>query len=705
MPPRRRAGSTWHELVGTRLSPASELGQVPRPHRDIIDIMTSLRPQATFEQSLREAQGALRAGNAGTAERRLRALDASFPGEASCRWLLGVALLDQGKIPASVATLEAVLARVPEFADARVTLARAYLRAGRAAPAREEVRRVLEKMPHHHLAWLAYGDVLVDLEQYADARLAFERARLTDPYLERVREATAALAADDRKTAERVLRLILRADASHVAALCGLAALSIAADKPRDAERLLHHARKQSAHHPLIWRELGQTLMKLGRLEEADAAANRLIEIEPENPQNWITIGAVSSRLMRQERALEAYEQAARLEPAEVRLRMTIGHIHKTLGRRTESEAAYKAALAMDPGVAEAYWSLADLKNYAFSDAEMAAMQRLLAHDRLERSNAAQLHFALGKAFEQRQQYADAFAYYARGNALRRLDAPFDIEHFERRTARIRAFFDTEFFGKRAGSGDPSTAPIFIVGLPRSGSTLIEQILASHSRVEGTMELPNIINITHQFDDIAASRDGYPETVGSAPAGLLTALGSRYLEETAPLRSGRAHFIDKLPNNFSHVGLIHAILPQATVIDARRHPMDCCFSTFKQHFAEGQTFSYDLADLGRYYRCYLSLMDHWDAVLPGKVLRVQYEDLVRDPEANIRRLLDYCRLPFEAACLSFHQTRRSVRTASAEQVRQPIYTSGVGHWRQFERELEPLREALGDSLARFEHLR
>jgi hypothetical protein len=383
---------------------------------------------------------------------------------------------------------------------------------------------------------------------------------------------------------------------------------------------------------------------------------------------------------------------------------MSIGHIYKTLGRRNESEAAYKAALAMDPALADAYWSLADLKNYSFSDTEIAAMQHLLTNDQAERSAAAPVYFALGKAFEQREQYADAFAYYARGNALRRLDAPFDIEHFERRTARIRTFFGKDFFADRAGSGEPDPAPIFIVGLPRSGSTLVEQILASHSCVEGTMELPNIISITHQFDDMVASRDGYPETVGTAPVGLLTALGSRYLEETAPLRTGRERFTDKLPNNFSHVGLIHAILPNATIIDARRHPMDCCFSTFKQHFAEGQTFSYDLDDLGRYYRCYLSLMDHWDAVLPCKVLHLQYEDLVRDPEANIRRLLDHCGLPFEASCLDFHQTRRSVRTASAEQVRRPIYTSGVDHWRHFEKELQPLREALGDSLQRFEHL-
>jgi tetratricopeptide (TPR) repeat protein len=666
--------------------------------------MTAPSQQATFEESLHQAHAALRAGRAATAERWLRALEAQFPGEPHCLWLLGASLLEQDKVPESIATLEALLVRVPDLARARVDLARAYRSDGRAARAREEVRRVLEKIPHHHLAWLAYGDALVDLGQYADARLAFERARLTDPQRTLVEEATAALVADDRKTSERIFRRILQEDASHVAALCGLAALSLSADRGDDAERLLRHAVRQSAHHPLVWRGLGQALTALGRLGEAEAAARRLIKIEPKNPQSWITIATVSTRLLRQEEALEAYEQAAQLQPDEVRLRMSIGHVQKTLGRRADSEASYKAALAMDPGFAEAYWSLADLKNYTLADAEVETMQRLLTSDKREPSNEAQLHFALGKAFEQREQYADAFAHYARGNALRRLDDPFDIEQFERRTARIRAFFDAGFFAKRAGSGDPSPAPIFIVGLPRSGSTLLEQILASHSRVEGTMELPNIMNFTRQFDDMVASRDGYPETVGTAPAGLLTALGSRYLDETAPLRSGRDHFTDKLPNNFSHVGLIHAILPNATIIDARRHPMDCCFSTFKQHFAKGQTFSYDLDDLGHYYRCYLSLMDHWDAVLPGKVLHVQHEDLVRDPEASIRRLLDHCGLPFETACLNFHQTRRSVRTASAEQVRQPLYASGVGYWRRFEKELQSLRQALGDSFDRFEHL-
>jgi tetratricopeptide (TPR) repeat protein len=594
-----------------------------------------------------------------------------------------------------------VVRDAPNFVNARVDLARALRGVGRAADAREHVRQVLEQHPHHDRAWLAYGDVLVDLEQYADARTAFERARQCEPGRPRIEAATAALLADDRKTAETLFRQVLQDDPAHVSALCGLAALSLAADVPADAERLLRHALRQSVHLPLAWRGLGPTLLALGRLTEAEAAARYLRTIEPENPQSWIATAAAAARLLRQEQALAAYEQAARLKPGEVRLHTSIGHVIKTLGRRADSEAAYKAALGLDAANAEAYWSLADLKNYRFSDAEVAAMQGVLADPQRNRAGDAQLHFALGKAFEQRQRYSEAFGHYAQGNARRRLDAPFSVETFERRSARIRAFFGADRFAAHPAAGNPSAAPIFIVGLPRSGSTLIEQILASHSQVEGTMELPNILNIVRDLDDLAAGRDGYPESIAALAEERFAALGTRYLDETAPLRQGRAHFIDKLPNNFSHIGLIHSILPNAVVIDARRHPMDCCFSTFKQHFAEGQTFSYDLEDLGRYYRCYLSLIDHWDLVLPGKVLHVQYETLVREPEAGIRRLLDHCGLAFEPACLSFHETRRAVRTASAEQVRQPIYTSSIGYWRNFEAELAPLRAALGDALERF----
>jgi tetratricopeptide (TPR) repeat protein len=660
--------------------------------------------QAELQAAYSEALAALRAGRAATAERQLRAIQSSAPGEIKSLRLLGCALLAQDQVAAAIQILEPVVAAAPDFAHARADLSRAYRLIGRLEAALDQARQALAHAPSLEMVWLAYGDALVDLHRYSDARIAFERARLCDPQIRRIEAARTALGVQDRTTAEGIFREILTADASHVGALCGLAAVSLAAGMPKDAERLLRHALRQSAHLPLIWRGLGQALLDGGRLPEAEAAIRNLLIIEPENPKNWIVLGTIYTRLMRQQDALDAYREALRLSPTEVLLPLSIGHLQKTLGRRLESEQAYKDCLVLDPAFSEAYLSLADLKNYVFSDAEIAAMRSLEKNDSDDHKDQAQLHFALGRALEQRTEYAAAFDHYRIGNALRRRSAPFSIEKFEEKTRRVRAAFDAAFFATRPGTGVADPAPIFVVGLPRSGSTLIEQILASHSLVEGTFELPNVLAIVREFDHSDADHNAYPESVLAAPPPLFSVLGRRYLEETAPLRSGRPRFIDKMPNNFSHVGLIQAMLPQSTIIDIRRHPMDSCFSTFKQYFAEGQSFSYDLNDLGRYYRCYLSLMDHWDRVLPGKVLHLRYEDLVREPELNIRRLLAHCGLDYETACLAFHETKRPVRTASAEQVRQPLYTSGVGYWRHFAAQLEPLRGALGDSLERFADL-
>jgi outer membrane receptor protein involved in Fe transport/tetratricopeptide (TPR) repeat protein len=404
---------------------------------------------------------------------------------------------------------------------------------------------------------------------------------------------------------------------------------------------------------------------------------------------------------MQPEAALSAYQAAERINPNRPLVHLSIGHLLKTLGRRTECERVYHECLEQDPTSGEAYWSLADLKNYLFSDAETAAMEALVARRAGDDINLAALHFALGRAREQRNEWARSFEHYAAGNRLRRTATPFDYGAFESKCERVIAGLDRRFFSAKQGSGITDESPIFIVGLPRSGSTLVEQILASHSRVEGTMELPNILQYVEEFEKLGADGDAYPDSLAQAPRAVLEALGRRYLNETRPLRQGRARFIDKLPNNFLHIGLIHAMLPRATIIDVRRHPMDSGFSCFKQCFAAGQTFTYDLEGLGRYYRQYLAVMDHWDAVLPGKVLHVSYEELVRTPEPMIRRLLAHCRLGFEAQCLRFHETNRPIRTASSEQVRRPINTSGVGYWRRFERQLEPLRLALGDSLDRF----
>jgi len=666
-------------------------------HNHAVEEHTQAELRAAYSQAL----AALRTGRAAAAERQLRAIQAVAPGEVNSLRLLGSALLAQDKVAPAIEMLERAVAAAPGFWQARTDLARGYRSAGRLEAAREELKRVVAAAPGMEAAWLAYGDVLVDLEKYPDARFAYERARLTDPHRGRIEEATAALMAEDRKVAEAIFRDILKADASHVGALCGLAAVSLTVSRGVDAERLLRHALKQSAHLPLAWRGLCQTMVDLGRLPEAESAVRRLLKIEPENPKNWVLLGTVCARLMRQPDALVAFQEAARLNPQEVRLPLSIGHLYKTLGRRGECEAAYKACLDLDPSFGEAYWSLADLKNYVFKDAEIAAMQSLLKGDDGDDTDQAQLHFALGRAFEHKKQYAHSFEHYAIANTRRRKTVPFDIGVFEDKTRRVCECYDAAFFAQRAAAGFKDPAPIFVVGLPRSGSTLVEQILASHSSVEGTFELPNVLTIVREFDHRNPQHDAYPENVPAVPPEQFAMLGRRYIEETAAIRTGRPRFIDKMPNNFSHVGLIHAMLPNAAVIDVRRHPMDSCFSTYKQYFAEGQSFSYDLADLGRYYRCYLRLMDHWDEVLPGKVLHLHYEALVRDPEANIRRLLTHCGLDFEPACMAFHETKRPVRTASAEQVRQPLYSSGVGYWRHFETQLEPLRRALGDALERF----
>ena len=655
-------------------------------------------------KEMAQALAMVREGRFATAELKLRAIQASAPGEVNSSRLLGAALLAQDKVEPAIEILERTVAAAPQFWRARTDLARALRAAGRFEEARTALRQVVEAAPGLDAAWLAYGDVLVDLERFPDALFAYERARLTDPHRRRIEEAAGALKTDDLKTAEQIFREILKLDASHVGALCGLAAVSLGANRAQDAVRLLKHALKQSAHLPLAWRGLAQAYLAQAALPEAEAAMHRLLKIEGENPNNWVVLATVYTRLMRQEDALAAFEAASRMNPGEVRIRLSIGHLNKTLGRRRECELAYQQCLDMDPGMGEAYWSLADLKNYVFSDAEIASMQALLQGEDGDDEDQAHLHFALGRAFEHNKDYTAAFKHYATGNRRRRKSVPFDIGAFENKTRRVRECFDAAFFASRWGVGYPDPSPIFIVGLPRSGSTLVEQILASHSSVEGTFELPNLLTIVREFDHADAAHDAYPEIVRAASPERLGMLGRRYIEETAPLKGARPYFIDKMPNNFSHVGLIQAILPRAIIIDARRHPMDACFSTYKQNFAEGQSFSYDLNDLGRYYRCYLSLMDHWDAVLPGKVLHLQYELLIRDPEAQIRRLLSHCSLPFESTCLSFHETRRAVRTASAEQVRQPLYTSGVGYWRHFEPDLDPLKQALGDALERFSDL-
>jgi tetratricopeptide (TPR) repeat protein len=395
--------------------------------------------------------------------------------------------------------------------------------------------------------------------------------------------------------------------------------------------------------------------------------------------------------------AMADFTAALEQDPDQPRLWLSLGHALRTVGRQAESVEAYRRSLALAPTLGEAYWSLANLKTFRFTDSDVETLQAQLSDGRLADDDRLHCHFALGKALEDAAEWAASFEHYRAGNAIRRRQLPYDAAETSDRIGRATALFDESFFADRGGAGSPDADPIFIVGLPRSGSTLIEQILASHSQVEGTMELPDLTAMAKRLGGRLKRGDisKYPEALGALTRDELTALGEEYLARTRIQRkTDRPRFIDKMPNNFLHVGMIQLILPNAKIIDARRQPMAACFSCFKQHFARGQAFSYDLADLANYYADYVALMAHFDRTLRGRIHRVQYEAMVGDTETEIRRLLDYCGLDFEPGCLSFWQTDRSVRTASAEQVRRPIFGEAVEHWRHFEPWLGPLKQAL-----------
>jgi tetratricopeptide (TPR) repeat protein len=403
--------------------------------------------------------------------------------------------------------------------------------------------------------------------------------------------------------------------------------------------------------------------------------------------------------LGRQEEALAIYDAMLLDVPSSWDVLLWRGHVLKTIGRVPEAIASYRASATARTDFGDAYWSLANLKTYRFGEEELARMRAEEAGPQIGLIDRYHLCFALGKALEDQGEIAESWTYYERGNALKRSESRYRPQIIETNTKKQIEVFTPAFFQERGGWGDPSPDPIFVLGLPRSGSTLLEQILASHSQVEGTQELPNVQAIVLDLQGREPDLDNprYPAALLDMTEQDFRRLGEKYLEDTQVFRKGRRFFIDKMPNNFRHIGLIHLMLPQARIIDARREPMACCFSNLKQLFAQGQEFTYSIEDIARYYRTYVELMDHWDAVLPGRILRVQHESVIGDLEGQVRRMLDYCGLVFEPACVKFHKTERSVRTPSSEQVRRPIFRDSLDQWRKYEEWLAPLVEALGDA--------
>lgn len=573
--------------------------------------------------------------------------------------------------------------------------------AGQIARLEAEVSR----NPQSPDAWRALGDAWTARGNVAAADAAYAqsiRASTTDPEL---LNAANALVAGELALAEPILRARLKRAPTDVAAIRMLAELASRLGRYGDAEKLLSRALQLAPGFKPARHNYALVLHRQSRAAEALEQLDLLMADDPHNPGVANLKAAVLGRIGEFDDALELYDQVLEREPRQPKVWMSYGHALKTVGRQADAVDAYRRSIALEPGMGEAWWSLANLKRVKFDEADRDAMRAALEGE-LSDEDRFHLHFALGKAEEDAGDFACSFADYEAGNRLRRAMVRYDPAEIEAHVERSAALFTPEFFAVREGWGCPAPDPVFIVGMPRAGSTLIEQVLSSHSAIEGTMELPDIPHLAARIGGrkSRSGRTAYPAALADLTAEECRALGEEYLDRTRIQRKTDAPlFIDKMPNNFMHVGLIRLILPKARIIDARRHPLACCFSNFKQHFARGQAFSYDLAEMGGYYRCYTQAMEQFDRVQPGAVHRVFYEAVVADMEAEARRLLDYLGLPFEPACLSYYESDRAVRTASSEQVREPIFRQGLDQWRHFEPWLGPLKQALGPALDDYPH--
>jgi len=669
----------------------------PKPEPDVTQ-----EPVADLQTALNHAERLLR-NDPASAARQAEEILKVFPRSEAAQRLLASACRLRRDPQRSLALLEPMAPRYSDSPTFLFEYGQTLAALGRGEEAVTALRKAIRLDPGFAAAWRSLGDQLAVAGDEAGSRAAYEKhftAAIRHPELI---EAVELLRIGKLGKAERIAREFLKREPANVSAIRVLADIGVKLGQFEDARRLLERCLELAPDFHLARHNYANVLVRLQRLEDADAEAEKLLAVEPGNPNFRVLKALVLVRMGRHEEALEIYEEVLRHYPKQGRAQMSYGHALKTVGRLEDAIEAYRACVELSPEAGEAYWSLANLKTFHFSDEDIARMRAQVTTEGGDPDDQSHIAFALGKALEDRGEFEESFHFYRRGNAIRAVNHRFNAKVNVFNTARQLRVFTPEFLDSLKGVGCPAPDPIFVVGLPRAGSTLLEQILASHSQVEGTTELTDIIAISRRLAEKSRQNPAgkYPEILGQLAPERFRELGEGYIESTRIQRSDTPFFIDKMPNNFQHIGLIHLILPNAKIIDARRHPMACCFSGFKQLFARGQTFTYSLEDIGRYYRDYVILMDHWDRVLPGRVLRVEYEDMVADTENQIRRLLDYCGLPFEEACLRFYETKRAIRTPSAEQVRQPIYTQGLEQWRNYEAYLGPLKEALGPVLDRY----
>ena len=632
------------------------------------------------------------------AARSAEALLTESPEDRGLLYMLAVAQRYLGRIPAALATLSRLEELHPDYP--RLYQERGYCHVAQrsSAPATAAFERAVALNPALPGSWKTLQALYTMAGRKADADNAAAHVAKLASLPTAIVTARSMFADGEIEAAEAMVRRYLLEHGDHIEGMRLLAQIGMKLDVLDDAELLLEAVLERDPDYRPARYDYSQVLLQRHKHRQAREQIRMLQRAEPDERAYRITEATLATELGECEQALRQYRQLLEETPDHAELHLSMAHTLKTLGRQQDAIESYRRAARLRPGYGDAYWSLANLKTYRFTDEELAAMRAAEAAPRADLKDRFHLCFALGKALEDRGEYAQSFSYYERGNALKKSECRYRPEFIERNTRLQIEVCTAGLFAARAGWGSSSDAPIFVVGLPRAGSTLIEQILASHSRVEGTMELSDIPRLaqSRQGREGGGARPRYPDVLAELPAEDFRRFGERYLADTSLYRAGLPHFIDKMPNNFRHIGLMHLILPRAKIIDARRGAMACCFSNFKQLFASGQQFTYSFEDIARYYRTYVELMAHWDRVLPGRVLRVQHEELVADFEPQVRRILDFCGLDFEPGCLEFHKTARRVHTASSEQVRRPINTEGLEQWRHFGPWLEPLAQALGD---------
>jgi tetratricopeptide (TPR) repeat protein len=664
---------------------------------------TPVSPASAIEAEVQRTRGLLKERRFAAALQATEVLLAQVPENRDVLHMRAVAERMLGDTAAALTTLARLEALHPRFSALYQERGHCYVALRRAPEAIDAFLRAVNMNPALQASWSMLEGLYRLTGQTENAAQSADHVATLKKLPGEVKAATTLFCDGELAAAERVIRAFLLRHGDHIEGMRLLARIAVAREVLDDAQLLYEALLARAPDYRAARFEYSQLLIDRHLHRQAQEQAQLLLQADPHDRSYRALYATTCVGLGRHQRALEIFSELLPGAPQPAELHLSIAHCLKTLGDSPAAIAAYRAAAAARPGYGDAFWSLANLKTYIFQDGELEAMQRAEAAATTAEVDRLHLCFALGKAYEDRQQYQASFDYYARGNALKRATSRYRIEMHELNVRRQVEVCTAELIARHHKAGVPAPDPIFIVGLPRSGSTLIEQILASHSAVEGTHELADVPRIVAALQGRESHTDAprYPGLLAQLTDEELSRLGEKYLRDTAIYRSGKPRFIDKMPNNFRHIGLIHMMLPKATIIDARREPMACCFGNFKQLFAHGQEFTYSVSDIARYYRAYLELMRHWDTVLPARVLRVQHEDLVHDLDGTVRRLLEHCGLEFEPACIDFHRTARSIRTASSEQVRLPIYRDGLEQWRNFEPWLAPLREALGDALVRY----